>query len=382
MKYTLLRRHSFVVLSLIVLVLFTGCKNDSGDPTGLTLPEDPGPGNLAGIIVGTVNGTVIPGVIVSVGAVSMTTDADGYFRLDGVGEGILNIVLQGDGIIYTRTTSVNTANGRSIFLDAIEVNSDFNLGFYREIARKNHPEEGEMNPTRRWVTQPTFYIDLNYSAVLDGEIDQETKNMVKDVLTEMVPIWSGGKYTAGSIQERFFDDFDELPENAIVITFDDLLYFYVPGALGGTLSEANVQIMDKAIIILLDSYWVQILSGEAPDRVFSHELGHAFGFQHTSLLPSIMPKYAPLPEFLYSEADKLHAGVMYRRAPGNTDIDDDPSPGAKLIDGPSGWQIHIDRIPNPPTLSSEMYEGLKRLQGRGKLERYLQNKSITLNHEE
>jgi hypothetical protein len=363
-----------VIVSFMILFVIIGCGDDGGGgPSGPKLPADPGPGNLAGVIVGTINGRALVGVTVSVGSISTSTDSDGIFRLDGVGEGVLAVMIEG-GDVYTRRAAVDTAAGRSVLLDAIEVNSGFNLGFYREIARGNHPDEGELHPIRRWInpTPPTVYIDTDASATLDGFIDRDQINAVRAVITKMFPIWSGNFYSSVSIKTRAFttiNDFGDIPDNSFVISFDDSLYLSL-GALGVTISEQGF-IINKVVIFLLDTNLFYSLSNVTLEQVASHELGHGFGFEHTSLLSSIMPVSPPLPSGLYTNADKLHAAVMYRRPAGNTDIDNDPVPGAKIIGEAPGIKIHVDKAPNPPELSTELRKQLQSLRSHDMVKKYL-----------
>lgn len=360
-----------VIVSFMILFVIIGCGDDGG-PSGPKLPADPGPGNLAGVIVGTINGRALAGVTVSVGSISTSTDSDGIFRLDGVGDGVLAVMIEGADI-YTRRAAVDTAAGRSVLLDAIEVNSGFNLGFYRELARGNHPDEGEMHPTRRWInpTPPTVVIVTDSSATLSGVVEESTINAVRSVFSKMVPIWSGNFYSSVPIQVQETFDFSNIPANTIVVAFDDTLYLY-EGALGLTISELlPTYTIDRVAIFLLNTSTFYALSNVTLEQVTSHELGHGFGFEHTSILSSIMPVSPPLPSGLYTDADKLHAAVMYRRPAANTDIDNDPVPGAKIIGEAPGIKIHVDKAPNPPELSTELREQLQSLRSHDMVKKYL-----------
>ena len=236
-----------VILSLMLLLVIIGCGDDGGGPSGPKLPADPGPGNLAGLILGTINGRALAGVTVSVGSISTSTDSDGIFRLDGVGEGVLAVMIEG-GDIYTRRAAVDTAAGRSVLLDAIEVNSSFNLGFYRELARID--DSGYMHPIWRWTnpTPPTFFIDTNANWTLDGEIDQSTIDAVRNVISKMVPIWSGNFYSSVPIQIQAFSDAIDPPDHSVVIAFDDTLFFF-EGALGQTVTEVLPTYIINRVII-------------------------------------------------------------------------------------------------------------------------------------
>lgn len=352
------RNRSFISISLLALLLvIVGCSEENGgspadpSPTG-ELPADPGEGNLAGKVVGAINGNALAGVQVTIGGKSTTTGLDGTFRLDGVGSGNLAVGLSGNAV-YTRTAAVNTANGRSVLLDAIETNSSFSLKFYRELARGNHPNEGNMYPIHRWTnsTPPTFYINTNAQAALDGAINQQTIDTVKQVLNEVVPVFSGNYYSTLPVKTRYFatlNSFAQIPENSIVISFDDTLAGM--GAYGITVTDPDFVTpvgtsINKAAHFILDSDQFY-KSGTNPTaialrEIFAHELGHGFGYRHASALPTVM---YPADEYggLYSSYDQIHMAVMYSRPIGNTDIDNDPLPNAKLLGGILQPQIFVD----------------------------------------
>lgn len=369
-----------VILSLLVLLVVTGCGDDGGGTSGPKLPADPGSGNLAGMIVGTINERALAGVTVSVGPVTTTTDSDGIFRLDGVGEGILSVIIEG-GSIYTRRAAVDTANGRSVLLDAIEINSGFNLDFYREIARKNHPAERASGifVTFRWVnpTPPTFYIDTDASMTLDGTIDQDTINAVRSAIKSVVAPFTGNFYSSVTIKTQPFSRLDfnsTIPDNSFVITFDDTLIN--DELLGVTYSRpvdyptSTVNTINQTLIFLVDFSLMYSLNGTPLDMVTAHEIGHGFGFWHTSLFPSIMNKFLELTPSggFYSDTDRLHMGVVYKRPSGNTDIDNDPVPGAKMVGRSPEILVHIDKMPKVPELSPELIERLESLNERSKLD--------------
>lgn len=371
-----LHKHSFIyisVLMLMLLLVIIGCSEENvGSPTDPSstrgLPADPGEGNFAGKVVGTINGNALSGIKVTIGGKSTTTGLDGTFRLDNVGSGRLAVVLSGSAV-YTRTAAANTADGRSVLLDAIETNSSFSLKFYRELARGNHPNEGDMYPIHRWTnsTPPTFYINTNAQAALDGEINQQTIDVVKQVLDEVVPVFSGNYYSALPVKTRYFatlNSFAQIPENSIVISFDDTLVDI--GAYGITITNPDFVTpvgtsINKAAHFILDSEQFY-KSGTNPtaialNEIIAHELGHGFGYRHASALPTVM---YPADEYggLYSSYDQIHMAVMYRRPVGNTDIDNDPLPNAKVLGGILQPQIFVDDRANfvkSPELSRQVH---------------------------
>ncbi|MBD3307111.1 hypothetical protein GF339_11855 [candidate division KSB3 bacterium] len=373
-----------VSLILMLMLIVPGCSDEGGDdsptnPDGVGgLPADPGPGNLAGKVIGTISGQPLSNVIVSVGTQSAATGSDGTFRLDNVGEGILAVFLSGN-TIYSRTVAVSTADGRSVPLDAIEMNSNFHLGFYRELARGNHPQEGDLYPTHRWVTNPTFFINTNSSAALDGVIDQDTINTVRNVLNEVVPIFTGGFHSSVRIETRNFatlESFANVPANSFIISFDDSLVDI--GAYGITFTEPDfispaTSTINKTVLFLLDNdrFYKNPTDQNLItfEEIIAHEAGHGHGFRHTSLLPSVMVKVG---EFggVYSTFDRLHMAIMYARPGGNTDIDNDPIPEAKMIGRFPGRQVFVDQRANIPT-SPDLLKKVRALNSFGMVRRYI-----------
>ena len=340
------------------------------------LPADPGEGNLAGKVVGTLYGEPLAGVTVSVNFSSTVTDSEGNFLLLGVGEGNLAVVLSGDGI-YSRTKALNTElEGRSVSIDVIEQSSSFSLTFYRQIARGNHPLERDMFPTHRWASPipPTFYINTNAEAAEDGEIGQQTVDATIGVLREIAPVFTGNFYNSIRIETRYFPrdvDVSQIPENSFVISFDDSLQ--LSGAYGLTYTlpdfiSPTTSTINKAFVFVLDNeryYKAGDATRIAFEEIVAHESGHGFGFRHTAEsrwggLPSVMVKTGEYGG-TYSLHDQLHMAIVYSRPAGNTDIDNDPLTADKAHSMSFGPQIFIDRRAERP-LSEQETRSLSRLQ--------------------
>jgi hypothetical protein len=371
LKYSRQIRYFTSILVMILLLFAAGCSEESKNqntptnPGSSGLPADPGSGNLAGKVIGTVNRQPLSGVQVKANGKSTTTGSDGTFVLMGVGEGSFGVEISG-GQVYTRLAAVNTATGRSVLLDAIEVSSSFNLGFYRELARGNHPNEKHIYPTHRWINSPTFYIDTDASATVDGLIDQNQINAVIDVIKEVLPVFTGGVYTSVKIVQKPFTslNFDnDIPDNAYVLSFDDSLAWRF-NAFGFTETDPtfvspSTSSINKSIVRLVDDMGFYARGGISFKEVVAHEMGHGFGFRHTSLLPSVMVAIGAFGG-LYGDMDRVHMKVVYSRPAGNSDIDNDPIPGAKQTGTPVGRQVFIDRRATFP-LTSEEVEQLQAL---------------------
>lgn len=362
------------VISVMLFLIAAGCEEITTPPTGPSTkptttptPVPTGsPGNLSGTVVGTIYKQPLAGIKVSANGRSTTTGSDGTFLLTGVGEGVFTVTLEGSAI-YRRRTTVDTTQKQPVELDSIERNSNFHLDFYHELTRTHRDAYNNVtiHPTRRWIKQtpPTLYINTNANWTIDGVIDADTIELVRSVITQVVPVFTGGFYSSLPIKTQRFSDYPAIPEHAIVFSFDDTLINN--NAYGSTVIyfEGNRELTRCHISILDDK---KFYGGFTQEEIAAHELGHSFGFEHGELLPSVMfatRKYG----WIYSPADQLHMRIMYSRPAGSTYLDNDPLPGAKLMGPASGKQIFIDNRANF-TLSPEEREQLRALPGRSLVE--------------
>ncbi len=150
--------------------------------TPLFLPNR-GITTVSGKLKSTINGKPLSGISIRIGDQVTTTDYYGKFQLSGVPKGTVAIDIEGNNI-YHRRTVIKTNWLRSIQIDAPEKDSQFNLGFYRELARGNHPEEKRMYSIRRWTHKeaPMFYIDLNTIATSGKKIPSKTIRTIRTVI--------------------------------------------------------------------------------------------------------------------------------------------------------------------------------------------------------
>ena len=316
----------------------------------IVLPNYRGTTNISGKLRGTINGKALSGVSVRVGNRSTVTDYRGRFRLTNVPKGVIPVVFENERKIQPRRVAVNSKRLCSIKFDAIEKESKFNLAFYRELVRGEHPSERWSNPPGartiyRWTRRkpPTIYIDTNTAKTHTGKISAKTIRRVKRVIKKVVPVFSGNNYRrldlSIKVKEFSHGSFDFVPAYSIVISFDDSLVEVRNGrmTLGRTHTSPDVfyfpdqpGCLHKVRIYVVNDGNCYKQCRITQEEVIAHELGHGFGFRHTSSthqppIPSIMEQGESY-GFLFTKHDKLHMKVAYKRPVGNSDIDNDLIP--------------------------------------------------------
>lgn len=371
------------IMLVILLFFIAGCPEleEINNPTNTEDPVqtgDPGVGNLAGKVIGSLSKQPLAGITVSARGETTITNSDGTFRLNGVGAGAFAVVVTSN-ITYPRTAAVNTntSSGRWVELDAFEM-SNFDLRFYRELVRGNHPAEDDLFPIRRWITQPTVYIDSNSGSTRDGVIGQARINAARNVLSTVIPVFTGGVLSANQIQIREFPDnlclpsgvycsFGNIPDNSIVVSFDDSIMNVFPTGVGLTITTPDLgqyytRTLNKAVVLVVDhdaAYsWISF------EETLAHEVGHALGFRHVTdnRVASVMYKNAVFGG-LFSSADQQYMPIMYHRPPGNSDIDNDTLSGTKIVGNLPEVEVHVDQRGNY-VLSPEVRDELQALPGR------------------
>ena len=349
------------------------------EPTIHVLPQNVGSRKLVGKVFGSLSGQPLQRITVAAGGRSTTSNEKGEFSLPKAGKGEFPVVLSGRNVQLRTAVVKNTLTTLTVHLDAIELGSNFNLGFYRELVRGCHPGEWRpgypMQPIHRWVSPkpPVIYLDTNRSNTFKKRrISRKTRKRVRAAIRQIVPTLSGGMYRKVRIKQRRFPtqdsymkpDFSKVPNNAIVITFNDSL----KNLIG--IAHTSPDFLSPGISCIHKA-WIFINTQEEIDRMFkkrqtaikkgdprlsvkhliAHELGHAFGYRHTTKRDSLMNKglIATFPQIsekeLCCEADRVHMRLMYSRPVGNFDIDNDPVSISKTHTqsvSPVGPQVFID----------------------------------------
>jgi hypothetical protein len=296
---------------------------------------------LQGQAVSAVDGTAEAGVSVQVGpAWAVMTDSNGYFQADVGAPGSYATRVTGASIVERRTT-LNGPSSDRVRLSLIP--STFDLQAFDQLARTNNAR------LQRWTTQPALVVvattmafnngtSTNFVASTEQMTTAEVDQLIAD-MTEGLAILTGGVYT------RFAAVDIERPQaGATVQAARDgkIVAGRYTGISAGPFGSTHETIGY--------GIWQEQPDGRVTggsmflDRNFDHddsrrrllrihELGHALGYMHVMTRTSIMnPSIGPEP----SDFDRVAAGIIFQRSPGNVTPDTDPAPSAFGLSERSG----------------------------------------------
>ena len=295
---------------------------------------------LQGQAVSALDGSAEAGVQVQVGpAYAVTTDNNGFFQADVGAPGTYPARVTG-GAIVERRTSVNGPSADRIRLSLIP--ATFDLTAFDQLVRTNNAR------LQRWTTQPALVVvattmtfsnnGTNFTATAEQMTDAEVNQLVAD-LTEGLTLLTGGtyaRYATVDVERPQSGEHVEAARGGKVVVGR---YTGVSaGPFGSTFETIGYGIWqeqpDGRITggsIFLDRNFDH---DDARRRLLRiHELGHALGYLHVTARPSIMnPSIGPEP----SDFDRVAAGIIFQRPPGNTSPDTDPGPVARGLSDRAG----------------------------------------------
>jgi hypothetical protein len=332
-------------IALFVGVL-AGCGGGSAAPASPSQPtapsQPPAPPaptswSITGRILDAPAGSPIEGASLVFGdPPAVTTDAAGSYTIVTTDGSTKPLAISAPGHL-TRETSLTGGEPRSrVDFDLIGGEPQFPREQYLHLTRNAFEGPNKHEPTRHWTANPNVYIVTRWRGlngeITDAEISPESLAFLVSEIRRLVPQWTGGMLQAGIIESG-------------------------PTRRPSTKGWINVEYGRSGNWSRLgeDPGQVQLGSeGTCQSLAIFHEFGHALGYWHSSVRPSIMgggPGRCELYDLTPNEA--LIARVMYSRAPGNVEPDKDgppppPSPVYTLLPTPPGRSsppaIHCDGL--------------------------------------
>ena len=318
-----MKNAPIIVLMAVVSVASTNCGHVDPTSPSLTQPTSVVPSNATGQVVSIESlATGISDVVISgVGAREARTDAGGFFTLDA-NRSAYPLLLTHPHFVDRRTAAVLPASGLHVSM----IPSTFDRAAFEEFAPR-----GTTTGLRRWMANPSLTVlanvvmydgvaydpvvtdrqvaDVDFGCMLDG-VQRAIAPMSDGVMTfkkvDVLSLPAGSRFSIPST-----------PEGTIVLAVArGLLANGRASAFAGT--EPNVFV--RGVV------WVSAdnlpLCGSTASRVYPHELGHALGYQHVTLEPSMMSGIQPTSALTPFDRDAIR--IVYQRPPGNRSPDVDP----------------------------------------------------------
>ena len=312
-----------ICLCVLVLTMLTAaCGSSPAAPSTPPPSQDPSPPPpptayaLNGRVVGTVTGDPIAGATVTVGAESLVTDGDGGFTITSTTTNARSVVISGSGLI-TRESRLSVAN-RDVTIDVIQNRAPFDLTFFRRIGRNALETEGGLEPLRPLSSAPRIHI-----RTVDERgqpIDSRTLNLVEDALRDSAPLWSAGRFPLEVVERG--RGTRQGQTGWITVLWPNPADEDICGraTLGTTTGYIELHHRNPACSCGSRDLFSPM--------VVRHELGHIYGYWHTSSTRDVMDggEWPDRSCDLRPSAREVdHAKYMYSRTAGNMDPDSDPS---------------------------------------------------------
>lgn len=277
------------VRAYVLVLALTACYGCSkANPVQPDQP--PAPISLTGQLAATQSLTALPGQTITVGGLTAQTNSAGQFTLT-LTNPATTLTVSGSNVL-TRTTNVSGVS-HAFIVDAVQLDGQFDLAYYRQLARNAFDGPTTLEPIRRWTRAPVF--DVQTINDKGQAVDPVLLAQIKAAISEVTLIWSGGLYSAGfgagGVPVRWLTTLNGFCGQA-------------PVGPTGTFIELHP--LEPRCDML---------------HTVKHEVGHVMGFWHTNIDGDLM-KSGSTAQML-SARERYHAAIVYRRPAGNVDPDND-----------------------------------------------------------
>lgn len=277
---------------------------------------------ILGTVFASPDGPPISGATLTFGdAPPVTADSAGRYLILADDPAARRLTVSAAGY-QTRETSLAGGDVRTLDFDLLGSDPAFPLALYRMMARNAYeqPKTVASVPIRRWTTAPNVFIWTTWK---DSGLPVANVEWYVAEIRRVIPQLTGGRLTADRVEWG--------PANRPL----------TPGWI-------NVQFDRSGNWSLLGENpgWLQF-GGDSTCNSYAviHEFGHAMGYWHSNLVPSVMgggPGTCTQINFWPPEA--AVAKAMYARTPGNLDPDRDPAGYVAALGIGPGVKVTCDRF--------------------------------------
>jgi hypothetical protein len=303
----------------VAATLSAACGGSSSTPTGPSNPPPPPPGAqaIAGRVTDLLTGAAVSGARVLVGSAAVTTGGDGSWRVDVAApttDRLLTTITAGG--YQPRETYIPWTNGgrQDVAIDMLPDRPPFSLVFYRQLVRDGLESPAALEPVRRWTTNPNIYLRTLNPKTGAPLTPTEVSRLVQNV-REAVNQISGGLLSVGTVESGIA----ARPERAGTINID-ITYKPDDDYCGLTFVGAN----PGSVSFNYERCASPCEGNPLGPELIAHEIGHALGFWHVASGVMQADNFVNCPTINFTEAERLHGSIAYRRPSGNRDIDKDP----------------------------------------------------------
>jgi hypothetical protein len=244
----------------------------------------------------------VAGATVTFGdAAPLTTDARGSFAMVTSDPATQPLLISAAGFLTRETALTGGAVQSDLEFDLLAPDPMFPLQQYRDVVRNAYERPASPEPSRRWTTNPNLFIWTTWRDT-GAPVNPAFVEFLIAEARRIVPAWSDGRLQLGVVETSAIER--PRAKGWITVQFDH---------------SGNWSLLGE------DPGWVQFAGDFMCQSIaIAHEFGHAMGYWHTRVRPSIMggaPGSCAPTEL--STAERQIARALYARAPGNVEPDKD-----------------------------------------------------------
>jgi hypothetical protein len=300
-------------LILTVAVLCVAC--GGAEPVSPVQPGtvSPSPQSETWTLAGRVVNALTQQPIAGVDVLNTQTDSAGLFEVTGTGtRSAQRVTLSASGFL-TRETSISSGAHDPI-IDLIPTTlSDV----YRQLVRNGFESPANLEPVRRWMAPPKFY--LNTSMPIGLKVFEADLRLIEEGIRATVPAFTGGQLQVTTLERGTNPP---AGRGWIVVRF---------------INDASANFCGRAYVAAdpgqIELNYNRCTCGNVRVRsgTIRHEIGHALGFWHTADRGTLMfPTSSGCGAADLSQEERDAARIAYARPAMNVEPDSDPTGTAFL----------------------------------------------------